>query len=177
MILSENFRKAAEQIVQNGPILVSTGAGISVESGIPAFRGPGGLWEKHDPKYFDIDYFKENPEASWQKIREIFYEGWSSYQPNDAHRILSQMQQAGLIHTLVTQNIDCLHQKAGSDVIEFHGTLNRVRCMDCPFSANADEEILKPQLPLCPSCGGILKPDVVFFKEGIPADAYQCSFA
>lgn len=171
------FERAAEQIVNNGPILVSTGAGISVESGIPSFRGPGGLWEKHDPIYFDLDYFKENPKHCWEKIREIFYQGWKLYQPNEAHYTLSEMQNCGLIHTLVTQNIDGLHQKAGSDAVEFHGSLSRVKCMACAFSTEATDDVVMQELPRCPVCGAVLKPEVVFFKEDIPAYAYRRAFA
>ena len=144
----QNLQKAAEQIIQKGPILVFTGAGISVESGIPTFRGPGGLWEKYNPDFFDIDHFLENPRECWAKIREIFYEDWGRFHPNAGHRALAQLQKEGFVHTLVTQNIDCLHQEAGSDdVVEFHGTSSRLRCMRCSFCGPAEMNLLEEAVP------------------------------
>ena len=144
----QNLQKAAEQIIQKGPILVFTGAGISVESGIPTFRGPGGLWEKYNPDFFDIDHFLEDPRECWAKIREIFYEDWGRFHPNAGHRALAQLQKEGFVHTLVTQNIDCLHQEAGSDdVVEFHGTLSRLRCMRCSFCGPAEKSLLEEAVP------------------------------
>ena len=155
-----------------------TGAGISVESGIPPFRGPGGLWHKYDPDFIELNYFYAHPERSWAQIREVFYDNWGSALPNGAHRAVAALEQEGFLHTVVTQNIDCLHQRAGSKhVLEFHGTLDKLVCMECDARFDTTRELIAPERPSCPKCGGLLKPDFVFFSEGIPEDAFHGSFA
>lgn len=155
-----------------------TGAGISVESGIPPFRGPGGLWHKYDPDFIELNYFYAHPERSWAQIREVFYDNWGSALPNGAHRAVAALEQEGFLHTVVTQNIDCLHQRAGSKhVLEFHGTLDKLVCTECDARFDTTRELIAPERPSCPKCGGLLKPDFVFFSEGIPEDAFHGSFA
>ena len=155
-----------------------TGAGISVESGIPPFRGPGGLWHKYDPDFIELNYFYAHPERSWAQIREVFYDNWGSALPNGAHRAVAALEQEGFLHTVVTQNIDCLHQRAGSKhVLEFHGTLDKHVCTECDARFDTTRELIAPERPSCPKCGGLLKPDFVFFSEGIPEDAFHGSFA
>lgn len=169
--------KATRIISEGRRIFAFTGAGISVESGIPAFRGPGSVWERYDPRNLDIDYFVQHPEKAWPVIKQIFYNFMGSHaQPNAAHRTLALMEAAGHLDCVVTQNIDGLHQSAGSKrVHEFHGTASRVVCLGCRHTMPAAEADLSPDVPRCPLCGAVLKPDFVFFGEGIPADAYEPS--
>lgn len=155
-----------------------TGAGISVESGIPPFRGKDGLWSKYDPQILDIDFFYNNPHDSWKVIKEIFYDFFGTAKPNDAHKALAKLEQKGLLHSIVTQNIDNLHQEAGSkNVFEFHGTASRLVCLDCKRGFFIPEIDFNQLPPPCPNCKtGLIKPDFVFFGEGINQETYQNSF-
>jgi len=173
MVIND-YKKAAE-IIKNSKFLVAfTGAGISVESGIPTFRGPTGLWSKYDPKILDIDFFLSNPKVSWKYIKEIFYDYMGNVNPNKAHYFLADLEKKGILKGVITQNIDNLHQKAGSkNVIEFHGTANKIECIKCKNKYSSKEISLEKLPPLCPKCGGILKPDFVFFKEPIPPKAFE----
>ncbi len=172
------LKDAAEILKKSRSTLIFTGAGISVESGIPPFRGNGGLWESVDPSFVEIDHFLRHPVESWGLLRKIFYDNWGAARPNPAHLALAELQNAGLAGTLVTQNIDCLHQRAGSaDVVEFHGTLERLVCLNCGETFPADRELIAMECPVCPQCGRLLKPDVVFFGEGIPEEAGACAFS
>ena len=149
-----------------------TGAGISVESGIPPFRGEGGLWSRYDPRMLEIDYFLAHPERAWPVIREIFYDHFTSARPNRAHEVLAAWEQRGLLKTLITQNIDALHHAAGSRrVVEFHGNSRQLRCLDCAARVEAGSDLLATLPPRC-ACGGLYKPDFVFFGEGIPPAAH-----
>lgn len=169
--------RAGEILRASRSTLIFTGAGISVKSGIPPFRGAGGLWEKVDPSFIEIGFFLRHPEESWRKIREIFYDNWGAAKPNAAHYALADLQKSGLAQTLVTQNIDCLHQRAGSPgVITFHGSLERLVCLNCGDFFPAETRYTGQNKPACPGCGGLLKPDVVFFGEGIPEDASNAAF-
>ncbi len=169
-----NYKKAAD-IIKNSKFPVAfTGAGISVESGIPPFRGPTGLWSKYDPKILDINFFIQNPAESWKYIKEIFYDYMGNTQPNDAHKFLAWLEKIGKLRGVITQNIDNLHQKAGSKhVIEFHGTASQMECIDCKRKFPSDSISLENLPPLCPECQGILKPDFVFFGEPIPPKAFE----
>ncbi|WP_456471096.1 SIR2 family NAD-dependent protein deacylase [Caminibacter sp.] len=169
-----NYKKAAD-IIKNSKFPVAfTGAGISVESGIPPFRGPTGLWSKYDPKILDINFFIQNPSESWKYIKEIFYDYMGNTQPNDAHKFLAWLEKIGKLRGVITQNIDNLHQKAGSkNVIEFHGTASQMECIDCKRKFPSDSISLENLPPLCPECQGILKPDFVFFGEPIPPKAFE----
>ncbi len=169
-----NYKKAAD-IIKNSKFPVAfTGAGISVESGIPPFRGPTGLWSKYDPKILDIDFFIQNPAESWKYIKKIFYDYMGNTQPNDAHKFLAWLENIGKLRGIITQNIDNLHQKAGSkNVIEFHGTASQMECIDCKRKFPSDSISLENLPPLCPECQGILKPDFVFFGEPIPPKAFE----
>ncbi len=148
-----------------------TGAGISVESGIPDFRSAGGLWERFDPmEYATIDAFKQDPRKVWRMIlglEELLVQA----APNPAHTALANLEQAGALAGIVTQNIDNLHQRAGSaTVVEFHGNGRRLRCLSCHKRYDAAEAEALGSPPAC-ACGKILKPDVVFFGEAIPSQA------
>jgi NAD-dependent deacetylase len=154
-----------------------TGAGISVESGIPPFRGENGLWNTYDPARFDIEYFTANPFDSWQLIREIFYDSFGSAKPNKAHKVLAAMEHNGFLDGIITQNIDALHRIAGSNTIhEIHGSVSRVLCLSCYSRIPVDDISLDTLPPTCESCGGILKPDIVFFGEQVAEPAATDSF-
>ncbi len=152
-----------------------TGAGISTESGVPPFRGPGGIWNRYDPRMLELSWFLRNPDRTWPVIREIFYDHFGTAQPNPAHRTLAEWERAGLLRVLITQNIDDLHYRAGSrNVVEYHGNSRRLSCMKCGKRHEATAALLESLPPHC-SCGGLLKPDFVFFGEEIPADAVERS--
>lgn len=154
-----------------------TGAGISVESGIPPFRGENGLWNKVDPIFLQIDYFNKKPLQSWIKIKEIFYDKLGDAQPNIAHYMLAKMEQRSFIESVITQNIDHLHQKAGNKyVYELHGTYKQLVCTECMSEYDISFANLNYLPPTCYICKGILKPDMVFFNEPIPAFAKKRSF-
>ena len=146
-----------------------TGAGISVESGIPPFRGSGGLWGKYDPRVLDIQYFLADPTGSWGVIKEIFYDFFDTAKPNTAHLTLARMEQEGMLGRTITQNIDNLHQEAGSQMVfEFHGNSKNLLCLHCHRRYVAGAISFDHIPPTCRECGGILKPDFVFFGESIP---------
>ncbi len=169
------YKEVAGLIRRSRYAIAFTGAGISVESGIPPFRGKGGLWNKYDPDTLDITNFRRNPDGVWPCIKEIFYEHWGQASPNDAHKALAGMEEMGLLKGIVTMNIDALHQKAGSrNVVEFHGTLDSMVCESCGAVLESKDVDLGTMPPRC-SCGGVLKPNFIFFGEGIPADAYEKS--
>jgi NAD-dependent deacetylase len=152
-----------------------TGAGISVESGIPPFRGPGGLWGKYDPRTLEIDFFLRHPAEAWPVIREIFYDNFGKATPNPAHLALARLEADGALKVLVTQNIDNLHFVAGNrNIVEFHGNSRRLLCLSCGKRVDADPGLLAALPPRCP-CGGMYKPDFVFFGEGIPPEAHARS--
>ena len=150
-----------------------TGAGISVESGIPPFRGAGGLWEKYDPKYIEIEFFYSHPKESWAEMKKIFFNSMGVAQPNIAHKTLAKLEELGFLKGIITQNIDNLHQKAGNKkVLEYHGTIDTLVCTKCYKRYKTKDADLSVDLPKC-SCGGILKPDFVFYGEGINPQIYQ----
>ena len=169
----ELIKKTAQAMRRSKKVVALTGAGISVESGIPDFRGPSGLWEKFDPmEYATIEAFTANPKKVWAMLREMG-ELVENSQPNPAHRVLARLEQMGLLSSVVTQNIDNLHQAAGSKrVIEFHGNSKKLICMNCNRSYDRQEVKLEPLPPRC-TCRGVLKPNVVFFGEPIPWGAHM----
>lgn len=169
----DDYQLAAELIFKSKNTVLFTGAGISVESGIPTFRGENGLWSKYNPSFLLMDNFRKNPKKSWELIYEIFYEFFDQANPNDAHYIIAEFEKRGLIKGIITQNIDNLHQKAGSKkVIEYHGTSQTLTCLNCNQKFKSNAVINKVKLPpLCPDCGGLLRPNFVFFSEPIPAKA------
>ena len=163
------YQEAAKQIINSHYCVAFTGAGISVESGVPPFRGRDGLWNKYDPQSFDIDYFVQNTASAWEIIREIFYDLFGQVLPNTAHYALAEMEQRGLLKSIITQNIDNLHKDAGNlEVYEFHGSLKQIVCLNCGQKVNAAQVDMTRLPPACITCGGLLKPDVVFFGEAIP---------
>ena len=167
----EQIEKAKERIKKSKRLVAFTGAGISVASGIPPFRGSDGLWSKYDPSCFDIDYFLAHPKESWRLIKKIFYSFLENVKPNPAHYALAELG-----CPVITQNIDNLHQAAGSkDVIEYHGTAETLVCLKCGKRFKRSEIDFEKDVPTCPECNGLLKPDFVFFKEPIPKKAFDRS--
>lgn len=173
MVCSEqDIIKAAGWIVNARHLVAFTGAGISVESGIPPFRGEGGLWSRYDPSILDIDFFHNRPLESWETIAEIFYNYFLDARPNPAHRLLARMEQEGMLKAVVTQNIDNMHHEAGSrEVIEYHGNSKWLICRNCGARYGIAEISLETLPPKCHNDREVLKPDFVFFGEGIPPDA------
>ncbi|MBF0202580.1 MAG: NAD-dependent deacylase [Desulfamplus sp.] len=168
------FQEAAQWIRNSGKTTAFTGAGISVESGIPPFRGENGLWNKYDPATFDISYFLKNTRHSWEVMRDIFYDLFGQAGPNAAHYALAELENRGLLNSVITQNVDNLHTDAGSKTVyEFHGSLKKLVCLECSELIPFRREILETLPPRCLKCDGVLKPNAVFFGEGIPEHAYS----
>lgn len=169
------IQQAARYIVSGHPIVAFTGAGISVESGIPDFRSPGGLWAKYDPAvYCNFEVFLERPELFWEMAAEM-HESVSRARPNPAHLALAELEQLGLLSCVITQNVDNLHQLAGSKhVNELHGNASTSTCMSCKEKFATDELMLKlklnenSRLPRCPVCDSVIKMDAVLFGEALP---------
>ncbi|HKO04241.1 MAG TPA: NAD-dependent deacylase [Candidatus Acidoferrales bacterium] len=168
-----NLAQARDWLVEARSIAVLTGAGISAESGIPTFRGPGGLWNNHRPEDLATPQaFARDPKLSWE-----WYD-WrrqrvAAAQPNPGHRALARLESSGRDFALITQNVDGLHRAAGSrNVIELHGSIWRLRCVACAREAENRETPLRELPPRC-SCGGLLRPGVVWFGEALPPDAIE----
>ncbi len=174
--MNEALARAAALLRDARHAAAFTGAGVSVESGIPPFRGPGGLWSRVDPAFIEIGYFLSRPEESWRRIKDIFYDPFGQAKPNAAHFGLAALEAAGRLRAVITQNIDDLHQQAGSrEVIEFHGNSRWLLCLECGSREPVRPERLAKLPPRC-RCGGLLKPDFIFFGEGIPEKALQRSY-
>jgi NAD-dependent deacetylase len=143
-----------------------------VESGIPDFRGAGGLWEKYDPaEYATIEAFQADPKKVWAMLKEMGILLERS-KPNPAHLALARLEEMGHVRSVITQNIDNLHQSAGSRrVIEYHGSHQKLICLTCGRVYDREEVRLETLPPLC-RCAGVLKPNVVFFGEAIPWSAH-----
>jgi NAD-dependent deacetylase len=168
----EKYRRFSEWLFKSRYAVALTGAGISVESGIPDFRSKDGLWSKYDPfEYAYIDSFRIAPGKVWNMLNEMVTL-FDLVNPNDAHLALGELEKMGIIKTVITQNIDSLHQRGGSsDVVEFHGHFRSLHCDNCSRMFTREEVSLKTLPPRC-SCGGPIRPDIVFFGEGIPREAY-----
>ena len=172
--------RLAELIRERQPCVVLTGAGVSTESGIPDFRSPQGLWAQFDPfEYGSIDAFRADPAKVWRFYAPRFAV-LTEAEPNAAHGALARLEQAGLVRAVITQNIDLLHERAGSrDVVEVHGSIRTSSCPGCGASyplARVLELLADAEAPACPECGSILKPDVVFFGELLPVAEIDRAF-
>jgi NAD-dependent deacetylase len=174
--MEDLYQRAARDIAAARRIVALTGAGISVESGIPPFRGPGGLWEKIDPmEYAHIEAFLKNPGKVWRVLIADLKTTLEQARPNDGHRGLARLEALGKLQTIITQNVDGLHQQAGSrDVIEFHGNFAWLQCLACGARVETVGLDLAQIPPLCP-CGGIYRPECVFFGEMIPPESLSRS--
>jgi len=172
------IRALSELIVESKRIVVFTGAGVSTESGIPDFRSPGGLWSKYDPEEFTYQKFLSSLEA--RKIHwKMLTEGGLTMEaePNPAHYAIAELHRLGKLDCVITQNVDNLHQKAGvpeDKIFELHGNMQRAICLSC-YQRFPMKEVLQrikegTEVPDCPYCHGILKPDAVFFGEALPQE-------
>ena len=167
--------RLAELLRSHGPCVVLTGAGVSTESGIPDFRSPTGIWAEFDPlEYASLAAFRSDPEKVWRFYAPRF--GMlTSAEPNAAHRALAELERRGFVRAVVTQNIDLLHERAGSRaVVEVHGSIRTSSCLRCGSSYALDVVIGLVEAdgaPRCGDCGAVLKPDVVFFGELLPTAA------
>ena len=171
------IQRAAKDILSSKKTIAFTGAGISVESGIPDFRGAQGLWQKYDPEeYADIHAFYSNPDKVWLMLKEMLSLTMAA-KPNPAHIGLAEMERMGLLSSVITQNVDGLHQAAGSrHVIEFHGSHRTFSCVKCSTTIDGTSFKIEDLPPRCSRCSSLLKPDVVFFGELIPWEAQVMSF-
>jgi NAD-dependent deacetylase len=177
----DETEKLAQLIVQSRKVVVFTGAGISTESGIPDFRSPGGIWSRYDPEDFTIQKFLSGP-AARKTIWKMSLEGGllTEAKPNLAHHAIAELHQLGKLDCVITQNIDNLHQKAGvpgDRVFELHGNMEWVVCLSCHRRFPMPEVLRRieegVEVPDCPECEGILKPDAVFFGEALPQETLQ----
>jgi NAD-dependent deacetylase len=174
-VATNQAERLAELLRESSCTVALTGAGISVPSGIPDFRTPGeGIWEKVDPmEVAHIDAFRHDPSRFWgfyrQRLRAL-----ADVQPNGAHRVLAELERRGLLEAVITQNIDTLHHRAGSErVIEVHGSIRTSSCQGCgaEFPLERVESLFgEDGAAVCAECGGHVKPDVVLFGELLPAD-------
>ena len=178
----EELRTVRDWLANAKRIAILTGAGISTDSGIPDFRGPQGLWTKNPEaeKMATLQVYMADPRARKRSWRWRLETQQNKREPNAGHTALVSLERGGRLHTLVTQNVDGLHQAAGSDpalVVEIHGTLQEVECLSCmersPMSRTLDRVIAGEEDPECRSCGGILKSATISFGQGLVARDLQ----
>lgn len=169
------IERLAAEIRRADSVVALTGAGVSTASGVPSFRGEGGIWEQFDQRDFHFRRFRADPAGFWADridLRETFY-GDRDIQPNAAHDALAAMEREGYLDGLITQNVDGLHTAAGSEtVVELHGTNRDVECVECGARSDAEGAFARARdgelPPTCNTCGGVLKPAVVLFGESMP---------
>jgi NAD-dependent protein deacetylase/lipoamidase len=166
------LQTAADALKRSSHAIAVTGAGISVESGIPSFRGTSGIWVKYPVEEFaTIDAYVGNPRKVWQLWRELA-EQLGDAKPHTGHVALAELETAGVLKAVITQNVDHLHQDAGSrKVIEYHGNTRHLRCLECGAEKPFDRANIPAAPPWCPACRGLMKPDVVMFGEFVPGEA------
>ena len=169
-----------DAIEKSANLTAFTGAGVSTFSGIRDFRGKNGLYNDEDAdKIFDLNYFMRDPSFYYSKTKDFIY-NIEEKNPGPVHKMLAGLESEHRIKTVITQNIDLLHQKAGSlDVIEVHGSPSTHRCLGCgkQFDFREIANLVQQDIvPSCPDCGGIIKPDITFFGEALPAHAIERAF-
>jgi NAD-dependent deacetylase len=181
--LDSAIERAAELILSADYVVALTGAGVSVESGIRPFRGPGGLWtERGEPSMDGWTRFKMDPKAYWERRADPKRNGslgssMHEAEPNPGHVALAEMERLGLVKALITQNIDNLHIEAGSvNVLEIHGNSKKLRCIECNARFPIEGFDLSVLPPRCPDCGCVVKGDTVMFGEPIPAEVLRGCF-
>jgi len=181
--MSSLVERAAGDLLNSKYAIVLTGAGMSTESGIPDFRGPKGIWttdkEAEAKAYERYGLFLRDPRAYWEEVLGLkgthgaFYNELKKAQPNAGHYALAELEGLGLLKCVITQNIDGLHRKAGSkNVIEYHGSIHKLRCPLCGLRLDFDTISLEKLPPYC-QCGGAMKYDIVHFNEPIPPDVLE----
>jgi NAD-dependent deacetylase len=166
--------RLAELFESRRPCVVLTGAGISTESGIPDFRSAEGIWARYDPaEVAHIDAFRRDPARVWE-FYALRLDALARAEPNAGHRTLAALEEQGWIRAVITQNVDGLHQRAGSrEVVEVHGSLREAECVHCGVRVPMSEALASLPLPPCPECGEVVKPGVVMFGELLPAHAVE----
>jgi len=181
----DQLARAAQMIGSASHLVAMVGAGLSVESGIPPYRGPGGLWTKNgEPPLLSFKEFAQDPKGWWERrLRGETEPGNPMWEmklavdrssPNPGHYSLAELESHGILRSILTQNVDNLHRLAGSQsVLEIHGNRTKLRCTGCVSRWNREEFRLDELPPACPECGGIVKIDTVMFGEPIPADVLQ----
>ena len=177
--LEQTADEAAQAILAARHVVALVGAGLSAESGVPTFRGPEGLWTKHgEPDLRDYDRFRQDPKQLWEmrisragQFQEMV-DALNNAIPNEGHFALTNLEQMGRLQHIITQNIDNLHQMAGTqNITEIHGNRTKLRCIECSARWPLEEFAMDELPPHCPECGGIVKGDTVMFGEPIPRDA------
>jgi NAD-dependent deacetylase len=180
-VTTEHSSVLARLIQKNQPCVALTGAGVSTESGIPDFRSPTGIWAEFDPlEYGSLSAFQADPEKVWRFYAPRFAM-LTDAEPNAAHRALAELERAGLLRAVITQNIDLLHERAGSrEVVEVHGSIRHSTCLTCDAHYPLEEVVRLLEVgagaPRCTVCGAVVKPDVVFFEELLPEDAIDRAY-
>ncbi|MFP4563661.1 MAG: Sir2 family NAD-dependent protein deacetylase [Spirochaetia bacterium] len=177
--MAEYIEKLLKLLKKSSYTVAFTGAGVSTYSGVADFRGKNGLYSRTDidaNKLFDISYFRHDPSYYYTKSRDFIY-GLKNIEPSIVHTELARLEGKGLLEAVITQNIDLLHHKAGSKkVVEVHGSPLVHRCLSCnktwDFDSIADI-VMAGEVPECDECGGVIKPDITFFGEMLPADALE----
>lgn len=186
---NELIKRAAADLLASRHAIALTGAGISTESGIPDFRGPSGIWTKNPEAeraaYRSYEAFVADPGRWWAErlaAPSTMLAGWEDAEPNPGHKALVELEKMGIIKAVITQNVDGLHEKAGSqNLLEYHGSIYKLRCVSCGRRYWREEYDLADLLahnklpPKCLSCGGIVKTDGVAFGEPIPSDVARRS--
>jgi NAD-dependent deacetylase len=176
--MHDDLEAAARCLRDARYVIALTGAGLSVESGIPPFRGPGGLWTKHgEPPMNGYQRFLADPRKAWEErlnpsgpMREL-WSALNAAEPNAGHRALVELEEMGIVQATITQNVDNLHRRAGTRrLLEIHGNATLIRCIQCCTRFEREEIDYAILPPGCPRCGGLLKSDTVSFGEPIPAD-------
>jgi len=186
--LDAAIRTAGEWVASARHPIALTGAGLSVESGIPPFRGPGGIWTRYgEPPMDGYQRFLRDPRGAWlerlspkQDWMRALGEAVRVAKPNPGHRAFAELERRGMLAALITQNIDDLHRQAGHErVLEIHGNHRLLRCIECNARFDPSEIAVDPERlpPLCPKCQGLIKTDVVHFGEPIPPDVLRDCFA
>lgn len=180
--LRQDFDRVARLVLRARHAVALVGAGMSAESGVPTFRGPGGLWTKiGEPDMRGYQRFLQDPKTWWEnRLKPAapemaeFSAAMEAARPNPGHYALAEMEKAGLLHYIITQNVDNLHQAAGSiRVAEIHGNRFKYRCINCVARFEREEVSLEKLPPRCPRCQGVVKGDGVMFGEPIPADVLE----
>lgn len=162
--------EAARLIKKSKYVVAFTGAGMSVDSGLPLYNH----WNNFDPHILDINYFRQNPAEVWQEFKKSFLTIYPQAKPNRAHLLLKEMQDQRLIRGIISVNIDDLHQKAGStNVHNVCGQINGSVCQNCAHKFNIQEISFEHLPPTCSECGGILKPDILFWGDLVPDPEYK----
>ncbi|MFO7976588.1 MAG: NAD-dependent deacylase [Candidatus Hydrogenedentota bacterium] len=174
--MDEPIEEAAAILSESECPIAVTGAGISVESGIPDFRSPTGIWAKYPiEEYASIEAYLENPTKVWRFWRDMAKD-FAECGPNPAHFALAALEKHGYLKAIVTQNIDALHEAAGSkNVVEYHGSARKLFCLDCGNTRPLDLQAMGDTPPRCHVCNGLMKPDIVMFGELIPSEALRAS--